>query len=261
MTRTAVFGPNGMLGKHVMRALGSDAVPIHRRMFTLLDVNSISHMLDELDVDRVINCAGIIPVRNSDVLEMIRVNSEFPHILVRAAGLRPVTLVSTDCVFSGRNRFRYTLDCIKDPRDYYGMSKSLGEVIAPNAMVVRTSFIGCDHGIMHMVLTAGKAAHGMDTPVTVAGWKNALWNGSTVQAVAQALTTGLEFKPGLVHLATQNTTTKYDLVCKLVELNGFNIEVRPEYYPTFNRALAPTVVLQDVYEALAEYKCVGKLAA
>lgn len=258
--RVGVFGPGGMLGQYVVRELGADAVPIHRKMYQLLDVNSIRHTLDDLGVEKVINCAGVIPVKSLDPIEMIQVNAMFPHLLVRAAGERQVLLVSTDCVFSGRNRFRYTTSDVQDPRDFYGKSKSMGEVPAPNSSIIRTSFIGCAHGLMRTVLAAGQTASKLEQPVEVSGWKCALWNGSTVQAVAHALVTE-DFPIGLVHLSAKNTTTKFDVVSKLVEMNNFNVTVRPDYYPTYNRALSPTVILQDVFEALDEYKCIGSRAA
>lgn len=269
--RVAVFGPSGMLGKHVMRELastGNTGVPIHRRMFELLNPTSIRHIIDEADVEAIINCAGVIPVRSSNVVGMIQVNSIFPHILVNSTSgdPKPVILISTDCVFSGRNRYKYVTDSIPDPRDYYGRSKALGEVLAGNAMVIRTSFIGCEHGLMNMVLSAGRTAKELGMQVSIDGWKNALWTGSTVQAVATSLVDILvtdKFKSGIAHLSSKNTATKFDVVSRLVEMNAFDVIVKPVTYPTFNRALMPSedLVLQDVFEALEQYKCSSILVA
>lgn len=256
-----MFGPSGMLGKHVMRAAtayGLVPVPVHRRMFDCVNAQSIRHVLEENGIEGVINCAGVIPVKTSSIIEMIHVNATFPHLLCYAAGEKPVILVSTDCVFSGRNRYKYKTEDIPDPRDYYGATKRLGEVVAPNAMVVRTSFIGCEHGLMRFVLNAGQAAKAAGQPVRIEGWKNALWTGSTVQAVAHSLIEMLtrSFNPGVAHLSTDLVRTKFDVISKLVELNEFDVIVEPVHYPIFCRALLSTHPLQDVYEALDEYKCV-----
>ena len=266
--RIAVFGPSGMLGRYVMRstqAAGHEAVPIHRRMFELLNPTSIKHVIEESKCEGVINCAGMIPLKssNSIAIDMMQVNGIFPHILVEQTSPLPILLVSTDCVFSGRNRYKYTTDNTQDPRDYYGKSKAYGEVLASNAMVVRTSFIGCEHGLMNMVLNAGQLAKTSDMQVNIDGWKCALWTGSTVQAVADALVDLLtnKFDAGIAHLAAEKTTTKFEVVTKLVELNGFNVLVRPVYHPVYNRGLVPTHVLQDVYTALDEYKCTQVLKA
>src|SRR5678809_447955 len=123
-----------MLGRQVVKQLGEQAVPIYRRQADLANKDSVARAIEGCDA--AINCAGVIPVRNTSVLDMIYVNAVFPHVLT-SVGL-PTVLVSTDCVFSGRNQYRYKTTHIPDPRDYYGRSKNLGEVFASNACVVRT---------------------------------------------------------------------------------------------------------------------------
>lgn len=254
--KVAVFGPSGMLGRQVVRELGQDAEPIYRRMFELLDRDSVARAVEGCDA--AINCAGVIPARNDDIVEMIRVNAEFPHILV-GTGLPKVLLVSTDCVFSGRATKRYLTTSLPDPRDYYGRSKSTGEVVAPNTMVVRTSFIGCEHGFMRWLIGVGTVAHATGETQQVTGYKNALWTGSTVQEVAKALVAMLAtddgFQPGIAHLATKQVINKYDLAVKIIEARELNVEVIPSYQPTINRALEPTHILPDIDTALEEYKC------
>lgn len=264
--RVAIFGASGMLGRQVVRTLTESkehtAVPVYRRMFELIDRYSVKQALDGCDA--AINCAGVIPQKDHNIIDMIRVNSEFPFIL--ASCNIPTILVSTDCVFSGRSQYRYSTKSIPDPRDYYGRSKALGEVMAPNVCIVRTSFIGCDHGFMWWILQNGIIAKSLDTTQRVEGWKNALWTGSTVQVVATELVKLLSVEGGLpvgiVHLATEQIINKYDLALKLVELNKLNIYVQPVYQPVMNRGLEPTVILPDIDTALAEYKCTqGMIAA
>lgn len=258
MTRVAVFGPSGMLGKHVMRALKSSdhvAVPMYRQMYQLLDPRSITRILDEHEIDTVINCVGLMPTRGVSAIDMIDVNSKFPHILSLAARQRLVLYVSSDVVFSGRNRYRYTPDNVPDPRDYYGKSKALGEVASSNVCNVRTAFIGCEHGLMYWLFNINKIT---TEPKKVHGYKSALWSGSTVQAVAQALVGLVDTElRGIIHLSTSEVISKHDLLLKLIEYNGLDIEVEPVYYPVMNRALVPTIVLPDIDTALQEYKCIN----
>lgn len=257
MAKVAVFGPSGMLGRQVIKALGPQAQPIYRRMFELLDRRSVLQALE--GCDSVINCAGMIPIRSTSVVDMIHVNSIFPHILV-SCGL-PTVLVSTDCVFSGHSQRKYTIKSVPDPKDYYGRSKALGEVMAPNACIVRTSFIGCEHGFMNWVLNAGQIARSTGIRTKIDGWKNALWTGSTVQEIAQQLAE-FALDPakaplGIVHLATEQVINKYDLAVKLIEMRDLDLEVVPTYQPTLNRALEPTHILRPLDQALSEYKCAG----
>lgn len=250
--RVAVFGPSGMLGRQVVKCLGNDAQPIYRRMFELLNKETIMRAIDGCDA--VINCAGMIPIKNSSVVDMIQVNSMFPHLLV-SCGL-PTILVSTDCVFSGRNQHKYTVSATPDPRDYYGRSKALGEALGPNVCIVRTSFIGCEHGFMNWVLSAGLVAKSLGSTQKIEGWKNALWTGSTVVEVANGITALLDSLPnGIIHLATQQVVNKYDLALKIVENKALDLELVAAYQPVLNRALEPTHLLASIDDALATYAC------
>lgn len=252
MSRIAVFGPSGMLGRYVVKALEGRAVPVYRRMADLSNRDSIARAVD--GCDGAINCAGIIPIRGSTVVDMIYVNGLFPHLLAQT-GVHCIQ-VSTDCVFSGRGQLRYNTRHIPDPRDYYGRTKLVGEVSAPNVCVVRTSFIGCDHGFLSWILAAGFAAKSLGVTQHVDGWKNALWSGSTVQEVANWLVKLYDDREvGLVHLATEIVINKYDLARKIVDLYGLDVEVVPLYQPVLNRALEPTHVLRPLDVCLEQYKC------
>lgn len=261
--KVAVFGPSGMLGRQVVKQLvetGHEPRPIYRRMFELLDRSSVAQMLG--DAEATINCAGVIPLKSQNIVEMIHVNSIFPHILV-GCGL-PTILVSTDCVFSGKATKKYTVHSRKDPKDYYGMSKSLGEVVAANSCIVRTSFIGCEHGFMRWVMSADVVAKAVGTTQQIQGYKNALWTGSTVVEVARGLVALLDEPSGppigVVHLSTQQVINKYDLAVKIVELKQLDLQVLPAYDPVLNRALEPTHKLAGIDEALSVYKCSGAIA-
>lgn len=253
--RVAVFGPSGMLGRQVVRVLGEQghtSQPVYRRMFELLNRDSVLRCVDEAEA--IINCAGLIPTKTTSIIDMIHVNSIFPHILA-SIGV-PTVLVSTDCVFSGRNNHKYDITAIKDPRDYYGMSKALGEAMGPSVSIVRTSFIGCEHGFMYWIMGAGIIAKTLGTRQTIEGWKNALWTGSTVQAVAEGLVDLLADQPvGIVHLATEQVVNKFDLALKIIDMRQLELDVSPSYTPVLNRALKPTHVLSPIDDALAAYKC------
>lgn len=251
--RVAVYGPSGMLGKHVSRALkdsGHTCIPVYRQMTQ--EYRQIIHLMDEQQVDVIINCAGLIPGKGTSPIDMIRDNAILPHLLAQTG--RFVIHVSTDCVFSGRNRYRYKVGDIPDPKDYYGKTKSMGEVAAPNVLNVRTSFIGCEHGFMNWIFNVARST---SEPKTINGYKGALWSGSTVQAVANSLVDLVDNDElrGVIHLSTDQVISKYDLAVKLIELNNFDIQVEPVYHPIINRALLPTIPLQDIDSALNEYRC------
>lgn len=256
--RIAVFGPGGMLGRQVCEQLGDQCVPIYKRGRDLIDIRSLTQATE--GCDGIINCAGVIPIKNTSVEDMIYINTLLPHKLAELR--KPLVLVSTDCVFSGRTHSRYQATDIPDPRDYYGKSKALGEVIAPHVSVCRTSFIGCDHGIMAWLLSAGVAAKSTGETVVIDGYKNAFWTGSTVGAVAHELINILVSGVfGVHHVATEQMISKHDLLLKLIEAYTLNVQIKPVYYPVINRALTPTIVLPNIDEALRDYPCRQLVAA
>lgn len=252
--KVGVYGPSGSLGKQVIAVLKDNAVPIYRR--DLFNFRGIQEAISECE--GVINCAGVIPQKNDTPITMIDVNSRFPHLLAEACRLQGIhcVLVSTDCVFSGRSNTKYQTSDTKDPRDYYGMSKSLGEVLAPHVAVVRTSFINCEHGILNELMSRDLAARSTGQVVEMDGYQAALWTGSTVAAVAQSLIDILSSKlQGIQHLATEQRISKYDLLMKLVEFNDLQVKINPVKFPVVNRALVPTVVLPPLDQALRDFPC------
>lgn len=249
--RVAVFGPMGMLGREMMECLttrGYEAIPIYRRMYELASHMTVRRILDSYAPDAVVNCTGVLPNSQVSTAEMVVVNSLFPHVLNMAVGGQiPLVLVSTDCVFNGRSNFRYSVDSPTDATDYYGKSKALGEV-AGLPIVVRTSFIGCDHGFLRWVL---------DAKGSIQGWKGCLWTGSTVDKVANGVI-DLMFSGrggGLVHLATKNSISKYDLALKIVKEYNLDLQVVASNHPFKNRSLMPTVELPPIEVSLSEFRC------
>lgn len=249
-----VFGPNGMLGRAVVRAAKARGYqPIASRA----DITS-RHLHREVDIlaarrrpDLVaINCAGIIPQRDRGPERMISVNAVGPLNLAAACGRAGVRLVhvSTDCVFSGETQGRIHVGQKPDPGDLYGRSKLLGEAIAERHAVVRTSFVGPEHGLMRWLLDQPKGA-------TVEGWLQALWTGSTVQAVARGL---LEIaasgETGLMHLATQRVYSKCEVLELMTRQLGLPVSIERVSTPSINRALAPTHLLPP-FEKAAEELC------
>ncbi len=97
----------------------------------------------------VVNCAGLtkhLPEGNAPI-SALKMNALLPHRLAQLCDVVKVRLihVSTDCVFSG-NVGDYKEQDATDASDIYGKTKALGEVDTGNALTLRTSTIGHEHG-------------------------------------------------------------------------------------------------------------------
>ena len=231
MKKVLILGANGMLGSSMYQVLSkkdlelftttrSGEVLKESKNFkfdaTQDDINVI---LSEINgVDFVVNCIGLISHKmtgepTSDEVNAFTLNSIFPFKLA-IAGLvskSKVIQISTDCVFSG-NLGPYSEDSKHDAYDIYGLSKSLGEVLAPNVMNLRCSIIGNEQGtsfsLMDWFLN-------QDSQSPVKGYINHKWNGLTTLSFSK-IVSGIilqdKFYGGLHHLIPSNVVTKFELL-------------------------------------------------
>lgn len=208
-----------------------------------IDLHALHNYLTTYSPDLVINTAMLTPPK-SVMTDVVLINSYFPHLLqsvTATIGIKMIQL-STESVFSGHSRNPNTVRSTPDPTTYFGKSRSLGEVVAGNVCVVRTSWVWRDSSMVKSLL----AARG-----TIDGWVNYLWSGSTVGEVANALLDlSLNFKPGIVHISTERPISKYDVTLILQMKLGCDLRVTPTEFPALNRALAPTISIKPFEEAI-----------
>lgn len=276
--RIAVTGAEGMLGRAVVEeamARGHDVLPFGRELDITHGV-AVHQQLRHRYADVLINCAGVIPpapgkerIGLTQVgldYRMVMSNAVGPEVLADvAASLRlPFVHISTDCVFHGGRRplaselGGYTIDEWPDARDLYGRSKMVGEtgVIRAwkrgEAAIVRTSFIGFQHGLLRWLIDNDRGK--------VDGYAQAWWSGGTVWIVASRLIDLCEQWPadiieeGIVHLATRDWTSKLGLLLDCSSALGLDLRVRPINQPSINHVLAPTWELPPLKEQLEELR-------
>jgi len=267
--KVLVFGVTGMLGHMVHRVLAaSDAIDVlgthisDKRAPYYFDVMS---GFGELEIicaksscyDYFINCIGILPAKIEDknptsIRKAIKINSLFPHELSAFAkehGVR-VIHISTDGVFSGEAE-GYFEDDTHDCHDFYGITKSLGEVFDENFLNLRCSIIGpspfLGEGLMEWFLKQPAGA-------VVTGYTNHIWHGiSTYQFGKLCLKIiegdhfeGIRRESPVFHFAPNEPITKYDLLCLFRET--FNKNVAVEATTSDNRIYKR--VLQTKYSGL-----------
>ena len=270
MSELMVMGSRGMLGREVV-TWASGAQAGHARVWQghalgglsegvdISDRSWVAKALDAFVPKVVINCAGVHETfgRGRATPErMISSNAIGPHVLAEECGKRGINLihVSTDCVFSGKLALGLRNNTLQtpDPIDRYGRSKLLGEPEGDHVTVVRTSFIGVDHGLMAWFLQPLHAGGFVD------GWANAMWSGSTVDEVARRLVAMVDDPPGgLVHLATGKPISKWEVLIHLRQQwpGADSIIVNQVNSPRINRALIPNVEpLPHIESALARYR-------
>lgn len=228
-----VFGPNGMLGTAVRKAIvqrGHTLEPNHAD----LEVVTPGH----IHAPVVINCAGLVKQRQYHASRFMLVNAYGPHHLAEACdGARARLIhVSTDCVFS---RPGPHCECdAPDASDPYARSKLGGEVVRAPHLTVRTSFIGWgSRGLLAELLSEQK----------VYASNRLRWSGHTVDAVADALISLAETDAtGLLHMPGE-FQTRWELCQKLVKRYSLPVQlVRDNEYRADRRLVSDRWPLGDL---------------
>src|SRR6516225_6047112 len=247
--RVIVLGAAGMLGHKLLKRLRADydvagtvrgSAPNPElgrvlrgiKLYTgvdAVDLSSLKSAIDNWKPQVVVNAIGIINkgIAASDPLASIAINSLVPHQLAQIAAAHGAKLMhfSTDCVFSGR-RGNYVEDDEPDPVNLYGRTKLLGEVPGPNALTLRTSFVGRElrgHlGLIDWFLAQrGCRVH---------GFVRALYSGLTTLAMADLIAWLISAQPelrGIWHVSAE-PISKFDLLQLVKRVYRLDIEIVPD---------------------------------
>lgn len=259
--RLAVFGGGGMLGREVALAAeqaGLEVATFTRAQCDIADPGQVANALELARAQAAINCAGVVknaPTWTDWGSEVMRVNGLGPWMLAEGCTARGIHLVhvSTDCVFSGREPGTRVVSERPDPIDLYGRSKLAAEGIVdmPGIAVVRTSFIGREHGLWRWFVDEA----GRQPPELIPAWSSARWSGSTVDVIAAGLVRlAAEKVEGLQHLAMPIPSSKADVLTWINEALALRAQLIPIRLPSIYRGLAPTVPLEgNLRDAIRRY--------
>ena len=238
--RILVLGAGGMLGHRLVREFverghetfgtlrgGAEGYVGRATMLPNIEAmrfDDVRAAVDAARPDAIVNCVGVIKQRAEaqDPTRSFTLNALLPR---RLAELGPrLVHFSTDCVFKG-DAGPYRVCAPPDATDVYGRSKAEGEVVHPNAVVLRTSIVGRELSRHASLVDWFLAQTG-----PVRGFTNALYSGMTTGTMAELVSTILESHPGLwgLYQATSDPISKHDLLVLLSEAFGKGLEIVPD---------------------------------
>lgn len=203
---------------------------------TLEDRNVLSGLLEHVNPDLIINCAGTTkhaPLGDNP-LTTLNMNAVLPHKLLQYSDKHNTRLIhiSSDCVFSGDQGNYYEED-ITNATDLYGRTKALGEVIGEKAITLRTSTIGHEidtkFGLLEWFLSQ-QECH---------GFKRALFSGVTSLELATVIRDVVipnENINGLYNLGSK-TISKYDLLEIINDVYQCEVKIYADTNFQINRSL------------------------
>lgn len=195
----------------------------------LRDFSRLNSVLNEIKPSVIVNCAGVT-LRSKEALDKnsaISINALLPHRLADWCSRGGARLIhfSTVCVYDGK-KGAYTEDDAPDARDLYGVTKALGDVSAPFALTLRSSFIGREifagTELLEWFLTQkGK---------TIKGFRKAVFTGLTTNRLAGLVGDLIESHPGLngLYHVSSEAVSKYDLLLMMKDAYKLDVEIVPE---------------------------------
>ena len=204
------------------------------------NMDSIQKVVEDIRPDIVINCIGLIKQAKTgkDPLPNITLNAQLPHLLAKICEANDARMihVSTDCVFDGE-KGNYTEDDVPDAKDYYGMTKYLGEVDYPHCVTIRTSIIGHEIGT-NLALVDWFLSQDED----VKGFTGAIYTGLPTVEIARIIHDFIlpdQEISGLYHVSS-DPVSKYDLLKLVAAQYEKDIRIEPSDEFHCDRSLIST---------------------
>lgn len=231
--RILIIGSNGMAGHMITKYLKISGYNVQTAAknnanfyLDVEDVFTVRNFLRDIknDYDFIINCVGLLVKDSNDRPERAAIiNSWFPHAIENSIKDSKTKLIhlSTDCVFDG-SKGNYVESDVHTEMNFYGRSKSLGEINNSKDITFRMSIIGTEikengTGLLNWILN--------NPDKELPGWDNAWWNGLTTLELAKCIEQYIQNPKinGIYHLVNNNNKiNKYELLCKINDI--FKIE-------------------------------------
>lgn len=246
-----ILGANGMLGFTLFKYLNSkkklevfgtvrEKKIKKKNIFSNVDVSDFKYLkkkISSISPEIIINCVGIVKSEVSSISskKVMKINSKLPIFLNSISNDLKFRLihVSTDCVFSGKNK-KNTEKSKAHPNDLYGKSKLLGEFKSMNNLVIRTSIIGHEikhkRGLLEWFLKQEKAIN---------GFSNAYFSGLTTLELSKIFYKYILFNQkvfGLCHISGKRIS-KYNLLKKIKKIYNRKILIKKEVKFNIDRTL------------------------
>ena len=243
--RIGITGATGQLGTQLLRAFagdGHEVVPLARPAFDL------ENPVLPSDLDLVVNAAAWTDVDGcaSDPDRAMRLNGDAPGHLAAAAERSAAGFIqiSTNEVFSGRDRDRYDEGADPHPINAYGRSKLAGERAVtrahPGATVVRTAWIhGGPRSFPVKIRAAAERAAAAGEPLRVVA--DEIGNPTPADQLADRIArlATLPDPPRVVHLAGEPAASRFDWALAVLADVLDAPRVEPIRLDEFRRASTP----------------------
>ena len=202
--------------------------------------DKLEKFIKEIRPDYIINCLGVIKqkINTSNPENTVFINSYLPHLIDKLTAIYNFKLIhfSTDCVFDG-NIGLYKETDIPLPKDFYGLSKLLGELETKNTLTIRTSIIGHE-----LESTFSLVNWFLSSKNCVKGFTKAIYSGFPSVEIGRIIHKYIipnKSISGIYNLSS-NPISKYELLKIISKQYEHKIDITPDEEVVIDRSLDAT---------------------
>lgn len=198
-------------------------------LFNIDNLKRLEKIIKKIKPNYIINCVGLL-IEDSEKFKFksIFLNALLPNHLYLFSKKNKYKLIqiSTDCVFSGKNKKKYKELDNPDGISNYSRTKALGEINQNDALTIRTSVVG------PQLKDGSELFHWfMKQSGEINGYKKAFWSGITTLELAK----GIEWSiyndiNGIYNLTNNKKISKYDLLNLFKRYTKKKIKIKPNYH-------------------------------
>lgn len=233
--RVLVTGVKGQLGSDIAAELklrAEECIGADIADFDITDRGATVGAIKKYMPDCVIHCAAFTDVNGAEekrgLCERINVLGTENVALACAETGAKLIYISTDYVFNGEGMRPYEPDDERDPINFYGMTKSLGEdkvrSICPKHFIVRTSWVFGKNGtnFVKTMLRLGEQMEGLTVVDDQIG--SPTYTPDLARLLCDMAATE---RYGTYHATNEGFCSWYDFAKKIMELSGIGCNIKP----------------------------------
>jgi dTDP-4-dehydrorhamnose reductase len=252
--KALIVGSKGQLGRALVASApaGMEVLAYASDTLNITDEAAVNAAVQVARPDFILNAAAYTAVdkAESDEARALAVNGTGVGVLAKAANSVGAKLahVSTDFVFDGLSGVPYCPDAPTSPLGAYGRTKLAGELLAGDALVVRTAWVYAPRGnnfVRTMLRLMAErpevkvVADQIGTPTYAPGLATALWTLATISV------------RGIHHYTDAGAASWYDFAVAIQE-EALAIGLLPKAVPVIPISTAdfPTPARRPHYSVL-----------
>lgn len=235
MMRVLVTGVKGQLGSDIAAELklrAEECIGADIADFDITDRGATVGTIKKYMPDCVIHCAAFTDVNGAEekrgLCERINVLGTENVALACNEADAKLIYISTDYVFNGEGMRPYKPNDERNPINFYGMTKSLGEdkvrSICPKHFIVRTSWVFGKNGtnFVKTMLRLGEQMEGLTVVDDQIG--SPTYTPDLARLLCDMAATE---RYGTYHATNEGFCSWYDFAKKIMELSGIGCNIKP----------------------------------